>query len=200
MACKPQLMAKMATRFKSSSLNSSGSMRRPEVNRRSSVLSNISLQIEDDVRVKYKEQYYAYQTKKKSFWFRIVAKIRPMIAEIILWFNREETTKYIVSVWLLMLLVLCWLSVEVCEHLESNQTQALLSLMCIIFLGYGGVGLFGGVLLVKRACMDDPRKRRFMIESCEAFANTKNYSPFKNQKLILMKGCFESCRFSNSIF
>ena len=143
--------------------------------RRSSVLSNISLQIEDEVRVKYNEQYQSYQEKKRSFWYRMISKIRPVLAEVILWFNREETTKYLVMVWLISLLILCWLSVEVCDHLESNQTMALLSLMCIIFLGYGGVGLFGGVLLVKRACMDDPRKRRFMIESCEAFASTKNY-------------------------
>ena len=161
--------------------------------RRSSILSNISLQIEDDVRFKYKKEYNAYQERKKSFWFRLGSRIRPVLAEIILWFNREETTKYLVMVWLVSLLILCWLSVEVCEHLESNQTMALLSLMCIIFLGYGGVGLFGGVLLVKRACMDDPRKRRFMIESCEAFASTKNYE-LADSLMRLSKNCMQPVR------
>ena len=32
--------------------------------RRSSILSNISLQIEDDVRFKYKKEYNAYQERK----------------------------------------------------------------------------------------------------------------------------------------
>lgn len=59
--------------------------------------------------------------------------------------------------------LLTFATYEVVDHLEEQQTAALICLLCIVFLGYGGCGIVGGALLIKRCCMDDPRDRLYHV-------------------------------------
>lgn len=85
-------------------------------------------------------------------------RIRQKIGDVL---GREEATKYLVIFWFLTIFALCYATFEIVDHLENNQNAALLCLLLIVFLGYGGCGIMGGALLIKRCCMDDPRKRLY---------------------------------------
>lgn len=103
---------------------------------------------------KYWKRNHVYQTFKDLY------------IDVKFWFKREETTKYLITAWILLILILTRLLYEVTDHLEDNQNLALISLLLIIFIGFGLCGILGGVLLLKRCCMDDPRKRLMIEQEC----------------------------------
>ena len=79
-------------------------------------------------------------------------------------FKQQETTKFLITIWSLIMCVIVYFTYEICEHLENRKSLALITLLLLIFVGYGFFGIFGLIFLLKRCCMDDPRKR-MVIES-----------------------------------
>ena len=94
------------------------------------------------------------------------------------WIKSEQSTKYMVSVWFAIMILCSVLLFNICEHLEkeevimptehndTNKVQVdearnfiVVSLILIIFVGYGLLGFIGGTLLLVRVCMHDPAKR-----------------------------------------
>ena len=81
-----------------------------------------------------------------------------------LWLAREENTKYLVITWFSALLFLGVLLSEVGHDLEDSKIKSLIFISVIVFVGFGGIGLVGGILLIKRTCMEDPLKEKYTID------------------------------------